>query len=51
MPDDVKINLTCPRELSADLKKIAKGKGMQFHAYLVGELKKVRDKEVKNGSL
>lgn len=38
---EVKINLSCKEALRTKLKEIAKGKGMQFHAYLNVELEKI----------
>jgi len=42
--DEVKINLGVPESLSKDLKEIAKGKGMKFHAFLNQELTKVANR-------
>jgi len=44
---EVKINLGVPESLSKDLKEIAKGKGMKFHAFLNQELTKVANRNKK----
>lgn len=40
-----KINLSCPEQLSKDLKEKARSKGMKFHAFLVMELEKINKRK------
>lgn len=47
MKNEVKINLSCEKEIRDKLKEIASSKGMKFHPYIQIELQKIAERENK----